>query len=190
MANHIENFIQIENSNAEVLKEVQRVFQTKEGEWEVDTEELAKRVFGEDAPEEYDRSWYCDECGAKWLYGSIEDDSEDEQSVRITSAWDPINGWIERFASNLRKIKEDVVVHNTFEDEGYNFAGVYFTAKYYDDVEWVDIEEYNVEEFWDNDELREDYHNELYQILLDHKEAYKNTLEDVKTNPEEYAHYE
>ena len=46
MANHIENFIQIENSNAEVQKEVQRVFQTKEGEWEVDTEELAKRVFG------------------------------------------------------------------------------------------------------------------------------------------------
>ena len=54
MANHIENFIQIENSNAEVQKEVQRVFQTKEGEWEVDTEELAKRVFGENAPEESD----------------------------------------------------------------------------------------------------------------------------------------
>ena len=179
MANHIENFIQIENSNAEVQKEVQRVFQTKEGEWEVDTEELAKRVFGEDAPEEYDRSWYCDECGAKWLYGSIEDDSEDEQSVRIISAWDSVNPWVERFAQNLRKIKEDVVVHNTFEDEGYNFAGVYFTAKYYDDVEWVDIEE-----------LREDYHNELYQILLDHKEAYKNILEDVKNNPEQYTHCE
>ena len=82
------------------------------------------------------------------------------------------------------------MVHNTFEDEGYNFAGVYFTAKYYDDVEWVDIEEHNVEEFWDNDELREDYHNELYQILLDHKEAYKNILEDVKNNPEQYTHCE
>ena len=190
MANHIENYITVENSNEEVLKEVQRVFKLEEGEWEVDTETLAKRVFGDDAPEEYDRGWYCEECGAKWLYGSIEDDSDEEQIVRITSAWDPVNGWIERFAYNLRQIKEDVVVHNTFEDEGYNFAGVYFTSKYYDDVEWVDIEEYNVEEFWDNDELREEYHNDLYQVLLDHKEAYKNTLEDVEKNPDDYADYQ
>ena len=74
MANHIENYIVIENSNEEVQKEVQRVFQTAEGEWEVHSEDLVKRVFGEDAPEEYDRTWYCDNAGAKWLYGSSEDD--------------------------------------------------------------------------------------------------------------------
>jgi len=190
MANHIENYIIIENSNEEVQKEVQRIFQTEEGQWEVHSEDLAKRVFGEDAPEEYDRTWYCDTLGAKWLYGSIEDDSEEEQTVRITSAWDPVNGWIERFAQNLRKIKEDVVVHNTFEDEGYNFAGVYLTAKYYDDVEWVDIDEYEVDKIWEDDDVREEYHNELYQILQDHKEAYQNTLEDVKENPEDYEDYE
>lgn len=189
MANHIENYITIENSNEEVLKEVKRIFQTEEGEWEVSTEDLAKRVFGEETPEEYDRGWYCDNCGAKWLYGALEDDGDDEQIVRITSAWDPINGWVEKFAYNLRQIKEDVVVHNTFEDEGYNFAGVYFTAKYYDDCEWVDMDEHSVEEFWDNDELREEYHNELYQILLDHKEAYQNTLKDVEENPEDYVDY-
>ena len=50
MANHIENYITIENSNEEVLKEVKRVFETKEGEWEVDTETLAKRVFGDALP--------------------------------------------------------------------------------------------------------------------------------------------
>ena len=190
MANHIENYIVIENSNEEVLKEVQRVFQTEEGQWEVHSEDLAKRVFGEDAPEEYDRTWYCDTLGAKWLYGSIEDDYEEEQTVRITSAWDPINGWIERFAQNLRKIKEDVVVHNTFEDEGYNFAGVYLTAKYYDDCEMVDMDEYDVEKIWEDDDIREEYHNELHQILMDHKEAYENTLEDVKENPEDYEDYE
>jgi hypothetical protein len=186
MANNIENYILIENSNEEVLKEVQRVFQTVEGEYEVATIELVKRVFGEDAPEEYDRSWYCDNAGAKWLYGSIEDYSEEEQTIRITSAWDPINGWVERFSENLQKIKEDVVVHNTFEDEGYNFAGVYFTAKYYDDVEWVDMDEYDVEKIWEDDDVREEYHDELHQILMDHKEAYQNTLEDVKENPEDY----
>lgn len=186
MANHIENYIVIENSNEEVLKEVLRVFKLGDGEYEVQSEDLVKRVFGEDAPEQYDREWYCDNCGAKWLYGSIEDDSEEEQIVRITSAWDPVNRWIDRFAENLRKIKEDVVVHNTFEDEGYNFAGVYFTAKYYDDVEWVDMDSYDVDQIWEDDDVREEYHNELHQILMEHKQAYENTLEDVKNNPEDY----
>lgn len=182
MANHIENYILIENSNEEVLKEVQRVFQLTEGEWEVHSEDLAKRVFGEDAPEEYDRGWYCDECGAKWLHGSIEDESVEEQTVRITSAWDPINGWVERFAQNLRKIKEDVVVHNTFEDEGYNFAGVYYTSKEYDDCEWVDIDEYDIEKIWEDDDVREQYHDELHEILDGHRESHKMAIEDTKQN--------
>jgi hypothetical protein len=186
MANHIENYIIIENSNEEVLKEVQRVFQVSEGEYDVHSEDLVKRVFGEDAPEEYDRGWYCDNAGAKWLYGSIEDDSEEEQSVRITSAWDPVNEWVERFAQNLQKIKEDVVVHNTFEDEGYNFAGVYFTSMHYMDTEWVDMDEYDVEKIWEDDDIREEYHDELHQILIDHKQSYEEHLEDMKENPEDY----
>jgi len=186
MANHVENYIIIENSNEEVLKEVQRVFQVSEGEYDVHSEDLAKRVFGEDAPEEYDRGWYCDNCGAKWLYGSIEDDSVDEQTVRITSAWDPVNEWVERFAQNLQKIKEDVVVHNTFEDEGYNFAGVYFTSMHYMDTEWVDMDEYDVEKIWEDDDIREEYHDELHQILVEHKESYELHLKDMKENPEDY----
>jgi len=186
VANHIENYIVIENSNEEVLKEVQRVFQFEEGQYEVGSEELVNRVFGKDAPKKYDRGWYHDNVGAKWLYGSIEDDSVEEQIIQITSAWDAINGWVDRFAENLQKIKDDVVVHNTFEDEGYNFAGVYFTAKYYDDVEMVDMDEYNVNMIWNDDDVREKYHNNLYQIRIDHNEAYKNTLEDVKENPKNY----
>jgi hypothetical protein len=186
MANHIDNYIYIENSNEDVLKEVKRVFQLKEGEYEVHSEDLVKRVFGEDAPKEYDRGWYCDTVGAKWLYGSIEDDSEDEQIVRITSAWDPINGWVERFAENLRKIKEDVVVHNTFEDEGFNFAGVYFTSKYYDDTEFVDTDSYDLEKIWEDEEMVYEYRDELHQILVEHKLAYENTLKDVEENPEDY----
>jgi hypothetical protein len=178
MANHVENYIVIENSNEEVLKEVQRVFQLDEGEWEVHSENLVKRVFGEDAPEQYDRGWYCDNAGAKWLNGSIEDNSPEEPIVRITSAWDAINGWVERFAQNLRNIKEDVVVHNTFEDEGYNFAGVYYTSKEYDDCEWVDMDEFDVEEMWENDEIMYQYHDELHKIREEHKEAHRTTIED------------
>jgi hypothetical protein len=182
MANNIENYIVIENSNEEVLKEIQRVFQLDDGDWEVHSEDLAKRVFGEDTPKEYDRNWYCDNTGAKWLHGCIEDDSPEEPIIRITSAWDPINGWVERFAQNLRNIKEDVIVHNTFEDEGYNFAGVYYTSNEYDDCEWVDIDSYDIQKIWEDDDIREQYHDELHQILVEHKTAHTQTIEVNQQN--------
>jgi hypothetical protein len=191
MANNIENYIVIQNSNEEVLKEIQRVFQPAEGEWDVHSETLVERVFGEDAPAEYDRGWYLDNCGAKWLHGNIEDDSPDEPIVRITSAWDPINGFIERLASNLRKIKSDVIVHNTFEDEGYNFAGVYYTSEEYDDTEYADIEEYDVDVFWGDDEeageeARQKLYDEMHDILDMHKQSHIDVIEDMKLNPENY----
>jgi hypothetical protein len=182
MANHIENYIRVENANEDVLNEIKRVFQIEEGDYQVHTEDLAKRVFGEDAPQEYDRDWYCDECGAKWLNGCVEDEHLDEICILITSAWDHINGWVERFAQNLRNIKEDVVVYNTFEDEGYNFAGVYYTSKEYDDCEFVDIDEYDIEKIWEDDDVREQYHDELHQILDGHREAHKTTIEDNQQN--------
>lgn len=191
MANNIENYIVIQNSNEDVLAEIKRVFQTEDGEWDVHTETLVKRVFGEDAPMEYDREWYIDNCGAKWLHGNIEDDSPEEPVVRITSAWDPINGFIERLASNLRKIKSDVIVHNTFEDEGYNFAGVYYTSEEYDDTEFVDIDEYDADVFWGDDEeageeARQKLYDEMHDILEMHKQSHIDVIEDMKLNPENY----
>lgn len=182
MANHIENYIRVENANEAVLNEIKRVFQIDEGDYQVHTEDLAKRVFGKNAPEEYDRAWYCDNTGAKWLNGCVEDENLDEICILITSAWDSINGWVERFAQNLRNIKEDVVVYNTFEDEGYNFAGVYYTAKEYDDCEFVDIDEYDIEKIWEDDDVREQYYDELHQILDGHREAHKTTIEDNQQN--------
>jgi hypothetical protein len=67
---------------------------------------------------------------------------------------------------------------NTFEDEGYNFAGVYYTSKEYNDCEWVDMDEFDVEEMWENDEIMYQYHDELYRIKQEHREAHKTTIED------------
>jgi len=177
MANNIENYIIIENSNEEVLKELKRIFATAEGEYDVWTEELAKRVFGEEVPSVYDREWYETNCGSKWMYGHIEDDSDGEQHITMTSAWDAVNGFIGRLAENLRKIKSDVVVYNTFEDEGFNFSGVYFTTEHYTDTEWYEpLEDYDIEELWESDEMMEHYGDKLHQILLDHKANYNEEL--------------
>lgn len=185
MANHIENFIRVLNADENVLNEVRRIFEKEEGQYEVQTEALAQRVFGDETPLEYDRDWYCTKCGAKWMYGHIESDDVDDISIEITSAWDDVNGWVERFAENLRKIKSDVVVHNTYEDEGYNFAGVYYTSAEYDDNEGIDMGEYEDRNIWDDDDARDDYFNELNSILTMHIDCHKLRIEDIKNEQNE-----
>ena len=180
MANHIQNYIHILNADENVLNEVKRIFEREEGKYDVQTEQLAQRVYGDETPLEYDRGWYETKCGAKWLYGRIEDDYIEDIVVDITSAWDAINPWVERFAENLRKIKSDVVVHNTYEDEAYNFAGVYYTSEEYDDNEEVDMNEYDVDEIFEDDNVREDYHNELIEILQMHINCHSEAIEDLK----------
>jgi hypothetical protein len=181
MANHIENYIHIINANEEVLNEVKRVFEKGEA-YDVQTEELTQRVFGDETPLEYDREWYCDNCGAKWLYGHIEDEDVDDIVIEITSAWDAINGWVDRFAQNLRKIKSDVIVHNTYEDEGYNFAGVYYTSAEYDDDEGIDMGEYEDTPIWEDDDARDRYFDELGSILDMHRQCHIDAIADITDN--------
>jgi hypothetical protein len=186
MANNIENFIHIINANEDVLNEVKRIFEKEDGQYDVHTEALAQRVFGDETPLEYDREWYTNNCGAKWMYGHIEDDDVEDITIEITSAWDAINEWVDRFAQNLRKIKSDVIVHNTYEDEGYNFAGVYYTSEEYDDNEGIDMGEYDVDQIWEDDEVRDSYFDELHSILDMHYKCHKDVIEDMKLNPENY----
>jgi hypothetical protein len=186
MANHIENYIRIVNANEDVLNEVKRIFETGDA-YDVQTEELAQRVFGDETPLEYDREWYINNCGAKWLYGHIEDESIDDITIEITSAWDEINGWVDKFAQNLRKIKSDVIVHNTYEDEGYNFAGVYYTSAEYDDNEGVDMGEYEDTPIWEDDDARDRYFEELSSILDMHRQCHIDRIADMVENPENYS---
>ena len=195
MANHVSNRIVISNINNDILDEVNRIFKKAEGEYEVGTEELAKRVFGEDAPEEYDRGWYCDNCGAKWMHGYAEleeYDGMDEICIEITSAWDSINGWVYRLFQNLSKINESVIIMNTFEDEGYNFAGVYYTSKEHEDeCEWIDMDEHDVNIMFGDDveqsEIANDkFYDAMYELEKSHKECHLRIIEDMKLNPENY----
>lgn len=186
MANHVENFIHILNADENVLNEVKRIFEKEEGRYDVQTEDLAQRVYGDETPLEYDREWYLDNCGAKWLYGHIEDDDIEDITIQITSAWDAVNEWVGKLARNLRTIKSDVVVHNTYEDEAYNFAGVYYTSEEYDDNESIDMGEYEVDQIWEDDEVRDQYFDELRSILGMHFQCHTDMIEDMKQNPENY----
>lgn len=181
MANHVENFIKIRNADENVLNEIKRIFEYEaENTYKtIHTEELAQRVYGEEAPVEYDRQWYCEKCGAKWMYGTVEDWDVDDISINITSAWDPINPWLDRLAVNLVAIKEDVVIESTFEDEGCNFFGVAYYSKEYSDEEYLD-DEVDGDKFWEDDEYRDSIFETLHLMMEDERRIHLEVIEDLK----------
>lgn len=182
MANHIENYIKIKNADENVLNEIKRIFEYEaESTYKtIHTEELAQRVYGEETPVEYDREWYIEKTGAKWMYGVVEDWDVEDITIDITSAWDPINEWLERLSINLIAIKEDVVIENKFEDEGLNFIGVGYFSKEYTDIEYLD-EDIDGYKFWDDDDYRNEIYEKLDNLLDEQIQIHKDRIEELKS---------
>ena len=183
MANHVENYITIKNLNDEAKKEIIRIFKVEPGKYtEVHTTELISGIY--DKPEyteaDYDREWVTDNCGAKWFYGSVEDEFEDEIVIRITSAWDPINPLLQAFTYRLTNICEGVIIESMFEDEGYNFAGIFYGSKEYITEEYIDIEEWDIERFWTGEEEDVEYHSDFFHTLQDMMEDERQTHQTIK----------
>ena len=186
MANHMETYIHIKNGDEKVLEKIREIFTPAEGEYQVDTEDLMKRIFGEDAPEEYDYGWACDNLGAKWVYSEYDDSDECEHiHLLLTAAWSVPQGLLERLAKVLYNIKEDCYIHGSYEDESMDPSGAFLYAK-----DWDDIEDYDEEYDWDKDGeddfYREKWHDEIYKLERDIENAYLEYLEDKKNNPEDY----
>ena len=181
MANHIENYIKIRNADENVLNEIKRIFEYEaESTYKtIHTEELAQRVFGEETPVEYDREWYVNKVGAKWFYGVVEDWDMEDITIDITSAWDPINGWLDRLAINLQAIKEDVIIESTFEDEGLNFMGVAYYSKEYSDEEYLD-EDVDGAKFWDDDDYRGEIYETIQLMMEDMRRMHLEVIEELK----------
>lgn len=181
MANNIENYITIRNADENVLNEIKRIFEYEaENTYKtIHTEDLANRVYGEEAPVEYDREWYLQKCGAKWMYGVVEDWDVNEIIINITSAWDPINEWLDRLAINLIAIKEDVIIESKFEDEGLNFLGVSYFSKEYSDVEFLD-DDVDANKFWDDDDYREEIYETINLMMEDERRIHLEVIEDLK----------
>jgi hypothetical protein len=181
MANHIENYITIRNADEVVLNEIKRIFEYEaENSYKtIHTEELVSRVYGEETPVEYDREWYCEKTGAKWMYGVVEDWDIENITLSITSAWDPINEWLERLSINLIALKADVVIENKFEDEGLNFIGVGYFSKEYSDVEYFD-DDIDAEKFWQDDEYRYEIYEATEVMMDDERRTHLEVIEDLK----------
>ncbi len=181
MANHIENYITIRHADENVLNEVKRIFKFEaENKYdEIHTEDLVKAIYGSDAPAEYDRQWYVENTGAKWVHGFVDVWDVEEIIIIMTSAWDPVNSLLDRLAKNLIEIKEDVVVENKFEDEGLNFIGVAYFSKEYTDEEYYD-DEIDAERFYEDDDYRYDIYDNVELMMDDMRRIHSEVIEDNK----------
>lgn len=186
MANHMETYINIENGDIKVAEKLKEIFTPPEGQYQTDTEDLYKRLYGDEAPKEYDRGWVVEHLGAKWVYSEFEYDDDCEHiHLNLTSAWSVPIQMLERLADVLTDIKEDCYIFGTYEDESMDPCGAFVYAKDYDD-----IEDYDQEYDWDKDEeddfYRETWHDKIAELGKEVVDAYLDYLKDKKENPEDY----
>jgi len=186
MANHMETYINIKNGDIKVAEKLKEIFTPPEGDYETSTEDLYKRLYGDEAPEEYDRGWVCDNLGAKWVYSDFEYDEEPQHiHLMLTSDWSVPIQLLEKLGKILTDIKEDCYICGTYEDESMDPCGAFIYAKDYDD-----IEDYDDEYDWDKDEeddfYRETWHDKIAELGKEVEGAYLEFLEDKKNNPEDY----
>jgi hypothetical protein len=105
-------------------------------------------------------------------------DSDGTITINIESAWDPILGWVEKLGKVLTEIKSDVYIQNSFEDEGYDFAGVQLVAKDYSSEEYINMEDWDVDKFYERGEEYELYWQELINMMEEEVKSYFEYLEN------------
>ena len=182
----METYITIKNGDIKVAEKLKEIFTPAEGEHEVNTEDLYKRLYGDDAPDEYDRGWVLDHMGAKWVYSEFEyDDNPEYIHLNLTSAWSVPIQMLERLAKVLTDIKEDCYIMGSYEDESYDPCGGFLYAKDWDDIEDWD-EEFDWDKYEEDDFYLEDWRDEYMSIATDIEQYYFDYLKDKEENPEDY----
>jgi len=182
----METFIHIKNGDNKVAEKLKEIFTPNEGDYDTHTEDLYKRLYGDEAPEEYDRGWVCDNLGAKWVYSEFEyDDKPEHIHLLLTSAWSVPIQMLEKLAKILTDIKEDCYICGTYEDESYDPCGAFLYAKDWDDIEdWDD--EFDWDKYEEDDFYLENWRDEYMSLEKDIEEAYFDYLKDKEENPEDY----
>jgi hypothetical protein len=186
MANHMETYIEIKNGNKDVADKLRDIFQPKEGEWESHTEDIYKALYGDEAPEEYDRSWVIDNIGAKWITADFTYDEDPKYiELRTTSAWSVPIDMLEKLANVLAEIKEDCYIIGVYEDESFDPCGAFVYAGGYTDIEDWDGE-IDYDKIWEDDDYRDDLYTEINYLRTELEEQYLEYLQDKMDNPEDY----
>lgn len=179
MANHVENYIKVKNINGKVAEELKRIFSNKDKIGDTYTIDLINSIYDKNWNEEdCDSRWIDENIGSKWVFGHIGNETEDEVSINLTSAWSAVNPLLEQLSKKLISIKEDVVIENKFEDEGLDFLGVSYFSLHYNSEEYLD-EEVDVDRFNEDDEYKEEIYEMLEELMDDERRCHREVLDEL-----------
>lgn len=190
MANHVHNFVQLQEANeaaSEYFKQFASYFEYDKTF--ADTCEAIRMIYPEHKElteeEMNSREFYVNTVGAKWL---TPDGCEDD-SFTCTTAWSSADSLFERLAEKLKELDPNVKLYMTYEDEMPNFVGVATYNGTNDDLDFETIDSENFGEiigveFLDIDTLVEEGMDEseawdkVYEVEAEFWEAWYQKRED------------
>jgi hypothetical protein len=191
MANEMTSFINIKNGDSKVAEKLKEIFTPKEGEYNARTIELVNRLWGTDytwdvnlSREENEEAentwpemdWMQENVGSKWIYSEYDHDDDPEFChLLIMAAWSVPQGFLDKLAQELRKIKDDCYICGTYEDESYDPMGAFLYGGLWNDIEDYD-DEIDSDKMWDDDEYRERIHDEVNQMRDDIENVYRTDI--------------
>lgn len=198
MANEMNTYIMIRNTNRDVISKLKEIFHKEDDSYEVNTVQLANRIYGmnlsyKEDVENWDResNWISQDewdakIGPKWIYtGGLEyyEDDSEEATLNLRSAWYVPIELIKGLFKVISDIKPDCYISATYEDESYDPMGAFILAKDHFGGEYLDMEdldeEIDYDKLWEDDEYRESLYDNLNELSDALEESYINYRDNV-----------
>ena len=194
MANHVDTYITIHNIDENIKSELKRMFEYDSSVGQLGGVELINRVYkttftwnpsltheentaeGNTLP---DLEWMYENVGSKWIFVETFDIDDDTSTVSLSTAWSFPEPFVQKLTNILTQIKSDVYLSGLYEDEGFDPVGAFVFGHDYDDVEDFD-HEYESDEVWEDDDVREKFYDELNTLRDELVESYLDFIEDTE----------
>jgi hypothetical protein len=178
MANHVDTYITVYNLDDKVKDKLNEIFKSYDEDNYLAGVELINRLWGttftwnqnltheENEAEGNtlpDREWMDENIGSKWIGVDVFDMNENDANISVSTAWDYPEGFVRKLTDVLTEVKKDVYIAGLFEDESIQPVGAFVFAHEFDDVEEME-HEYDVSEVWENDDIRDEFYDELHNL--------------------------
>jgi hypothetical protein len=194
MANHVDTYITIHNIDENIKSELTRMFEYDSSFGQLGGVELINRVYkttftwnpsltheentteGNTLP---DLEWMHENVGSKWIFVETFDIDDDTSTLSLSTAWSFPEPFVQKLTDILTQIKSDVYLSGLYEDEGLDPVGGFVFGHDYDDIEDFD-HEYESDEVWEDDDVREKFYDELNALRDELVESYLDFIEDTE----------
>ncbi len=183
MANTMTTYVKMVNLNEETFNRVKELFKTESSDSAyVNILKHINKLYNTEYSDYSDlkSEWMNENVGSKTLSIEFNDlEFSPQINLIIESAWSVPTTYLEKLISVLTEWDKEIAIYGTYEDESYNPIGAFVYAFDYDDIE--DYDEVDGERMYDDD----DYREEIYDSLHDHRDSLYESYLEVKQEKED-----